>query len=272
VVREAGSMRGRRIAGGGLRGEVVAGSPLDRLLVGGGDVEGWFLGPGEVLKEDGAIQVRLLQGREGEKIFAKRFGAKDWFHAVKVVLGYQRAPHLWRITRAFQEAGLPVPTPFGYLRRRRGGGSTSYFFGEALTDVADLWTISRRRGDFMTWLSDIDLMARFGETVAMMHRKGLTHGDTKWPNIAVDEETGQFWLLDLDSAGRSRRHRTRRMWKDVARFLVSAIEAGVGTDATGRYLSAYAATQGISPYVVERGIKPLVASIVARHRRQYGSG
>lgn len=265
-------MEVRRIASGELRGEVVAGSAVDRLLVEGADVEGWFSGPGEVLKEDGAIQVRLLQGRDGEKIFAKRFGAKDRLHVIKAVLGHQRAPHLWRMTRAFQEAGLPVPAPFGYLLGGRGGGSTSYFFGEALTDVADLGTISRRRGDFVTWLSDIELMARVGETIATMHRKGLTHGDTKWTNIAVDEGTGQFWLLDLDSARRIRRHQSRRMWKDVARFLVSAIEAGMGADATGRYLSAYAATRGIPPYVVDRGIKPLMASIIARHRRQYGSG
>jgi tRNA A-37 threonylcarbamoyl transferase component Bud32 len=265
-------MRVRRIDGGGLRGEVAIGSAVDDLLVGEADVEEWFSGPGEVLKEDGAIQVRLLTGRGRETIFAKRFGAKDRLHALKAALGRQRGPHLWRITRAFQAAGLPVPEPFGYLLRGRGGGSVSYFFGEALTRVADLLVISRRRGDFSVWLSDVDLMARVGETFGRMHQHGLTHGDTKWANIAVDEGTGQFWLLDLDSARRSGRHQTRRMWKDVARFLVSAIDAEVGDNLTGRYLSAYAATRGIPPYAVERGIGPLVASIIARHRRQYGSG
>ena len=271
VVTEVGARGVRRIAGGGLRGEVVTGSPLDLLLVGGADVEEWFSGPGEVLKEDGPIQVRLLPGREGEKIFAKRFAAKNRLHVVKAVLRRQRAPHLWRMTRAFQEAGLPVPAPFGYLLRGRGGRSTSYFFGEALRDVDDLWTIAHRRGDFVTWLADIDLMARVGATIATMHRQGLTHGDTKWKNIAVHEESGRFWLLDLDSARRSRRRQTRRMWKDIARFLVSARGARVGTDATGRYLSAYAARRGMPLDRVERASKPLVASIVARHRRQYGS-
>ena len=114
-------------------------------------------------------------------------------------------------------------------------------------------------------------MARVGETIATMHRQGLSHGDTKWKNIAVDEENGRFWLLDLDSARRGGRRQTRRMWKDVARFLVSALGARVGADATVGYLSAYAATRGIPLDTVERGIKPLVASILARHRRQYGA-
>lgn len=264
-------MEVHRIHGGGLRGEVVAGSAVDGLLVGGEGVEGWFSGHGEVLKEDGAIQVRILAGRGGEQIFAKRFGAKGRLHLVKAVLGRQRAPHLWRMTRAFQRAGLPVPEPFGYLLRGRGGGSVSYFFGEALTQVDDLLAISRRRDDFLEWLSAIDLMARVGETFAKMHQQGLTHGDTKWANIAVAEGTGQFWLLDLDSARRSRCHQTRRMWKDVARFLVNALECEVGDALTGRYLSAYSATRGISQRVVEMSVGPLVAGIRARHRRQYGS-
>jgi len=261
-------MEVRGIHGRGLRGKVVIGSAADGLWGSGADVEGWFFGHGEVLKEDGAIQVRLLPGRGGEQLFAKRFGAKDRLHLVKAALGRQRAPHLWRMTRAFQRAELPVPEPFGYLLRGRGSGSVSYFFGEALPQVADLLEISQRRGDFRGWLSDVGLLTKVGETFATMHRHGLTHGDTKWSNIAVDEPTGRFWLLDLDSARLGRRRQSRRMWKDVARFLVSAVEGKVGDDLTGRYLSAYAAARGVSQQAVEMGIRPLVARIMARHRRQ----
>jgi len=273
MLGDPGDLRVRRVATGRLAGEVVVGSVLDRLLVAGRDIEAWFSLDGELLKDDGAIQVRLLPGQEGEQVFAKRFMARSRLDRIKARLGRRRGPHLWRITRAFQRVGLPVPAPLGYLRGGgRDGGPVNYFFGEALAGHRDLLRIAERRSDFVQWLTETDLMARIGQTFATMHEHGLTHGDTKWSNLAVDEETGRYWLLDLDGARRSRRRWARRMRKDLARFQVSAMEGEVPDDLLSRFVAAYSAARRFSRQRVMDSIKPLAEGIMRRHDRQYGRG
>lgn len=111
-----------------------------------------------------------------------------------------QAKRSWVAARQFIDMGLPTPMPLGYLEKRRIGVLLSSIFvteyiREAMK-LRDIYAGLYNREDKKALIINL---ARF---VAMLHSKGIFHGDLKASNILARRDgTGKihFYITDLAS-------------------------------------------------------------------------
>ncbi|MEW6520279.1 MAG: lipopolysaccharide kinase InaA family protein [Thermodesulfobacteriota bacterium] len=252
-----------------FQGKFVAGSIVDQQLARGVDPAQWFCQTGQTLKHDKNITVKLLSGPGGELI-AKRFTSKNLLYYAKIWLKKERALRLWEMSHCFQALGLPVAAPLGYVLEGRGLWRTvSYFYSRHLAGARDLVVIGREKEEhFPAWLEQKGIIARLARLLAILHNNGLCHGDTKWANILADSDSGQFWLIDLDGAGRLSSALDRRVRKDLSRFLVDMIETGLPRSLQEEFVAEYCRLRRLNRNLVQAEITPHIDKTLARHRKK----
>lgn len=112
------------------------------------------------------------------------------------------------------------------------------------------------------------MMRGAGKTIASAHACGFSHGDCKWSNLLWSQ--GECYLIDLDSARRSRFRRARRRARDLARFTVAAEEGGVPQELLESFLHSYLEESGDSRDDLIRRMRPNLEKLRNRHEKKYG--
>ena len=105
-------------------------------------------------------------------------------------------------------------------------------------------------------------------TLSVLHRAGYTHGDCKWRNLLWID--GECFMVDLDGARRRRLFAARARARDVARFTVSAEEAGVPSSLLQAFLDSYVAHSGVAREELLRRMQPNLEKLRGRHLEKYG--
>lgn len=104
------------------------------------------------------------------------------------------------MARRFVELGVPTPRPLVYLENRRMGVLLySILVTEYLPDAMTLRNMYIQLSNRLEKRSLIIELARF---VALLHNKGVIHGDLKASNILVNRDKPEriyFYITDLAS-------------------------------------------------------------------------
>ena len=96
-----------------------------------------FHDAGQVLKHDRTTTVAKLDG-DGMVWVVKRYNTKNSWHAIRRTLRRSRALNCWEMSGLLLAAGIPVPTPIGYMEKKLGPlRGRSYFVYEYI-DAQDL--------------------------------------------------------------------------------------------------------------------------------------
>lgn len=226
-----------------------------------------WLASGEEVKVSEKVEARLVKDEKGDGWFVKRYASSSLFRLFLALLGFSRGGRVFVLSCRLRNAGVSVPSPSACLVSRDGFHLNSWFVCEGLDAGKDL------RNHFFDDRFDMlgggrPAMDKAAEVVARLHAKGFVHYDLKWANFMVGAD-GTFYLIDLDGMRRPFFGASRKMCRDVARFVVNAREFGLPEGDVGYWLSRYAMFRGVDVADIEKGMAPFYEKFVRRHRKKY---
>lgn len=166
------------------------------------------------IKHDRTTTVIKLALPTGDFVL-KRYNPRSLWHKVKRALRRSRALRCWRMSYAFERAGLNVARPIMMVEKRFGPvRRTAYFMNEMLDGHELLISLPTMEPAEQAAVRDAIL-----EAFAKMRAAKLTHGDMKASNLIWDD--GKLFFIDLDAA---LKHRSDITWRnshvrDRRRFL-----------------------------------------------------
>lgn len=186
--------------------------------------------------------------------------------AVKLMLRWQYKRRLATINRLL-ENGLPVPYFYAWLCEE-GGPDRSYLISEGFPDGCNLALIVREKKQLFDQLVAQGLIVKMVEALADFHQRGYSHGDMKWSNIVVLADKS-FRFVDLDHAKKPvLGHRQHLYFKDLARFLIGAFEAGLDEKQLADIVVKYAEFRSLNYNKIIKKIMPQINKISLRKNIQ----
>jgi len=266
----------RKVTSDPFRGMVIIDSKLDRFLQNDGNLDALFHNNNSILKSSRSARSTLIKPHlfsgdaEGESLYVKEFRYKGVVHSLKHLFGKHRAQVLWKVSWHLLNHSIPVPKPEGYLLKKKGPICLSgYYFSEAVRRCPSLHELTEDLDQLNERLDSGGLSRVAAHYVAALHDSGATHGDLKWTNILVDEKENQLWLIDLDASGIHGGHLgPKGIARDLARFVLSGLEAGVDGKILARFLGHYARRRNLKLKDIEGPMMNILQKLRKRHERK----
>ncbi len=269
----------RKVSFGPFRGMVVVGSTLDHFLENDGDPDSLFQHSGSLLKSSSSTRSALVNPGPvsgdvvSKGLYGKEFRYKGVVHSLKHLFGKHRAQVMWKVSWHLLKHSIPVPEPEGYLLKQKGpiclGG---YYFSKALRGCPSLHELTEDLAQLNERLDSGGLSRVAAHYIAALHDSGATHGDLKWTNILVDEKENQLWLIDLDASKIYRVHLgPKRIARDLARFVLSGLEAGVDGTILAGFLNYYARRRNLKLTDIEGPMMKVLQKLRKRHEKKLGN-
>ena len=266
----------RQVSSGPFRGMVVVDSTLDHFLENEGDPDALFQHSGSLLKSSSSTRSALANldpvsgDVESESLYVKEFHYKGAVHSLKSLFGKHRAQIMWKVSWHLLNHSIPVPKPEGYLLKKKGPICLSgYYFSKALRRCPSLHELTEDLDQLNERLDSGGLSRVAAHYVAALHDSGATHGDLKWTNILVDEKENQLWLIDLDASSIHGGHLgPKGIARDLARFVLSGLEAGVDGKILARFLDRYAQRRNLKLINIEGPMMNIVQKLRKRHEKK----
>jgi RIO kinase 1 len=255
---------------------VVVDSTLDHFLQNDGDPDSLFQHSGSLLKSSSSTRSALvnLDPVSGDSVsqglYVKEFRYKGVVHSLKHLFGKHRAQVMWQVSWHLLKHSIPVPEPEGYLLKQKGprclGG---YYFSKALSSCSSLYELSEDLALLNERLDSGGLSLVAAHSVAALHDSSAIHGDLKWTNILVDTKENQLWLIDLDASSISGGYLgSKEVARDLARFVLSGLEAGVDGKIVARFLGHYALRRNLKLKDIEGPMMNVLQKLRKRHEKK----
>jgi RIO kinase 1 len=103
-----------------------------------------------------------------------------------------------------------------------------------------------------------------------MHDSNATHGDLKWSNVLVHEKKNKLWFVDLDASKLyGQPPGPKEVARDLARFMLSGLEAGVEEVMLEKFLDTYAGYRKLKRKSVDGPTKRILKKLQDRHKDKY---
>jgi tRNA A-37 threonylcarbamoyl transferase component Bud32 len=110
----------------------------------------------------------------------------------------------------------------------------------------------------------LGLLKESAELVARLHNTGFVHKDLKWGNFLwVPSEQGRIILTDLDHIEKS--GAAEKQGKDLARFILSALEFQMGWEVAEFLVNCYFDSRKVRP----AGLEKSLAKRIERKKSKY---
>ena len=269
----------RQVSSGPFRGMVVVDSTLDHFLQNDGDPDALFQHSGSLLKSSSSTRSALVNldsvsgDVESKSLYVKEFRYKGVVHSLKHLFGKHRAQVMWKVSWHLLNNSIPVPKPEGYLLKKKGPICLSgYYFSKALRRSPSLHELTEDLDQLNERLDSGGLSLVAAHCVAALHDSGATHGDLKWTNILVDEKENKLWLIDLDASRIHSGHLgPKGIGRDLARFVLSGLEAGVDGKILARFLDRYAQRRNLKLINIEGPMMKVLQKLRKRHEKKLQS-
>jgi RIO kinase 1 len=266
----------RKVSSGPFRGMVVVDSTLDHFLENAGDPDALVQHSGSLLKSSSSTRSALVNPYPvsgdvvSKGLYVKEFRYKGVVHSLKHLFGKHRAQVMWKVSWHLLKHSIPVPKPEGYLLKKKGPICLSgYYFSKALRRCPSLHELTEDLGQLNERLDSGGLSRVAAHYVAALHDSGATHGDLKWTNILVDEKENQLWLIDFDASSIHGRHLgPKGIARDLARFVLSGLEAGVDGKILARFLDHYARRRSLKLKDIEGPMMNILQKLRKRHEKK----
>ena len=263
---------GRELTGSNYIGRVMPETNLDIWLSQGNEPCNLLKTPARLLKSSGEFRsglVRLFNGNASQKnsqIFVKEYGFSRKIGVIKALIGWDRAPHVWKASWYLRNNAIPVPKPLGYFIYKKGKKwGKSYFCCNALAEGVSLAELAQERNIILNQSIFDDLFANIVSGIARLHQLGVLHGDLKWHNIHVDVNKKRYWFTDLDSCIIKRNlNKNKIIARDLGRFIISMVELGFPGDGVQNVLHYYSRCQHLAYEDLKKIIKPRIDTLTRR--------
>jgi RIO kinase 1 len=266
----------RKVSSGPFRGIIVIDSTLAHFLENDGDPDALVQQSGSLLKSSSSTRSALVNldpisgDDESKSLYVKEFRYKGVVHSLKCLFGRHRAQVMWKVSWHLLKHSISVPEPEGYLLRKKGLMCLrGYYFSKALRRCCSLHELAEDLDQLNERLDSGGLSRVAAHYVAALHDSGATHGDLKWTNILVDEKQNQLWLIDLDASRTHRGHLgPKGIARDLARFVLSGLEAGVDGTILARFLDHYTRRRNLKLRDIEGPMMHVLQKLRKRHKRK----
>jgi len=266
----------RKVSSAPFRGMVVVDSTLDHFLQNDGDPDALFQNNNSILKSSRSARSTLIKPHlfsgdaEGESLYVKEFRYKGAVHSLKSLFGKHRAQIMWQVSLHLLEHGIPVPQPEGYVIERRGPLCfKGWFISKVLEGCSSLDYLTCDLEKLSNRLECGGVIEALAAHVAALHDSGVTHGDLKWSNILIHEAKNELWFVDLDAAKlHSRNPAGKAVSRDLARFVLSGLEAGVDGKILARFLDHYAQRRNLKLIDIEGPMMNVLQKLRKRHEKK----
>jgi RIO kinase 1 len=255
---------------------VVLDSTLDRFLQNDGNPEAIFQQSGFLLKSSSSTRSVLVNPESvsgdvlSKGLYAKEFRYKGVVHSLKHLFGKHRAQVMWKVSWHLLNHSIPVPEPEGYLIKKKGPICLSgYYYSKAITKCTSLTELAKDLGQLKQKLSGGGLNWILAENIAKMHSSGAAHGDLKWSNILVHQVKNEVWFVDFDGAKlHSSSLDGKGVARDLARFVLSGLEAGVDGTIMARFLGHYARRRNLKLRDIEGPMMRVLQKLRKGHEKK----
>ena len=136
-------------------------------------------------------------------IVLKRYNPRTLGHAFSRALRRSRASRCWKMSYAFDRAGLKVAAPILMLERRIGPVRLNAYFANELLPGSELLVALPA----LPPAEQQEVLAKMRLAFERMRQAKLTHGDMKASNLIW--HSGELYFIDLDAA---KKHRSMVGW------------------------------------------------------------
>ena len=253
-------------------GKLVAGTRLDQWLKEGNTPADLFRNTNKLIKSDTKTQcgvVRLTGNKDRKsdsQLFVKEYRQKRNAGLSLSTFGKRRAKNVWSMSWHLISQNISVPQPAGFFVYNKGSRKgVGYYCCEPLIKTKCLADIAYYDKPLFDRLVNGDFFDAVAAELAEFYRLNISHGDMKWTNILVNEQSEKFWFVDLDACKKNSDFRQNKLAaRDVARFVVGAIEADLNDKMLIHFLLRYAEGIGTTVEVLKDAIRVRVQKLLKR--------
>jgi 3-deoxy-D-manno-octulosonic acid kinase len=218
--------------------------------------------PIETIKDDGSKRTVMTTLAPWGKVClqdSKWEVNKSLFSPLRPFRGRQN----WKNRLSLLKYEIPVTEPVLYLEVKKGPFVTHTYLVARWIDGVNLarTAIESHR------LSESpvrELLKRAADLVAGLHGVGFVHGDLKWSNFLwVDSKPPEIFLSDLDHLEKS--SAADKQGKDLARFVLSALEFRMAPDIADSIVEWYFDSRSVIPVGFEKALNKHVERKKAKY-------
>lgn len=159
----------------------------------------------------------------------------------------------------FEQAGLCVPKPLGFLENKSRGESA--LLTQFFPDSVNLGTL------FMRQKIKEELCSEIAGTLSEWHLKGGFHGDLKWSNLLITSDQ-KCVMIDLDQSRLYSRPSLKKIIRDLVRFYRFGLEMRAEEWVRDQILKKYA--ENLSPLVFSEDSLLSVSTMAQREWEKKG--
>jgi hypothetical protein len=161
-----------------------------------------------------------------------------------------RGKQVWKHCLALLKLEIPITEPLLYIEIKEGPFVVRTYFVTRWIDGENLGCAARTK-EALPEKRFRALLKKAAELAAEFHGAGFVHGDMKWSNFLWTEGPPyKVYLSDLDHVEKT--GAAERQAKDLARFVLSALEYRLGWDAANDLKSWYFDSRSVRPVGFEK--------------------
>jgi tRNA A-37 threonylcarbamoyl transferase component Bud32 len=176
---------------------------------------------------------------------------------------FSRGKRVWNHSLSLIQNKFPITEPLLYLELKNGPFVTRTFTVTRWIESINLGRTAEEK-HLVSENFLLGLLKESAELVARLHSTGYVHTDLKWGNFLwVPSLHGRIILTDLDHIEKS--GAGEKQGKDLARFILSALEYQMGWEVAESLVNCYFDSRKVRPAGVERSL----AKRIDRKKNKY---
>ncbi len=176
---------------------------------------------------------------------------------------FSRGKRVWNHSLLLLQNKFPITEPLLYLEIKNGPFVTRTF---TVTRWIDSTNLGKTAGEKHLVSENflLGLLKESAELVARLHSMGFVHMDLKWGNFLwIPSQQGRIILTDLDHIEKS--GAAEKQGKDLARFILSALEYQMGWEVAESLVDCYFDSRKVRP----AGLENSLAKRIDRKKSKY---
>lgn len=180
---------------------------------------------------------------------------------------FSRGKRIWNHSLALMENDFPITEPLLYMELKTGPFVTRTFNVTKWIDSTNLGKTAGKR-HLLCEKFFLELLKESVDVVARLHNMGFIHTDLKWGNFLwIPSEERRIILTDLDHMEKS--CTAEKQGKDLARFILSALEFQMGWEVAEFLVNSYFDRRKVCPAGLEKSLAKRIEKKKKKYENRY---
>ena len=176
---------------------------------------------------------------------------------------FSRGKRVWNHSLLLIEKKFPITEPVLYMELKNGPFVTRTFTVTRWIKSTNLGKTAEEK-NLISEKFLLGLLKESVELIARLHNTGFVHTDLKWGNFLwVPSQQERIILTDLDHIEKT--GTAEKQGKDLARFILSALEYQMGWEVAEFLIDCYLDSRKVRPAGLERSL----AKRIERKKNKY---